>query len=280
MTPDDPRHGTRNGYRAGCRETCCVEGNRAYFSHYYRTEYRKHLGYQGRVDATPALDHLAMLMRHASIPEIAAAAGVGDQTIRYLVDTPPATVRVATHDRLMALTPATIPTRLGLTRRMRALTAIGWPLKRIAVHAGISPCTARQLRDGEPVFMQRRVRDQVLATYETLSASPPAAASRGDRSAIARARNLAASHGWAPPLAWDCIDDPYEVPAVTTETRAPVDLDEFLHLVRGGIHVTRAAERLGVTLSAIERAAERQGRDDVRALVSAERSYQRKGVAA
>lgn len=281
MTPDDPRHGTRNGYRAGCRETCCVDGNRAYFTAYYET-YRPHLGYQPLVDSAPVLERLDELAALRIAPSaIAQAVGVDESAIRYLYNSRPAVIQQATHDRLIGLHARDIITPLGLGRRVRALTALGWPTSYLVRETGLDKEPLRRLRDGLPQqYVQTHVRDAILAAYDRLHMTGPEVRTTQDRRAVTRALNTARRNRWAPPLAWDCIDDPYEVPAVATEVRAPVDLDEFLHLVRGGIHVTKAAERLGVTLSAIERAAERQCRDDVRALVSAERNYQRKGVAA
>lgn len=61
MTTDDPRHGTRPGYAAGCREVCCRKAHAA-----YRRAERKHncltgpltvsaLGTQRRINALQAI---------------------------------------------------------------------------------------------------------------------------------------------------------------------------------------------------------------------------------
>lgn len=276
---DDPRHGTRNGHRAGCRQDCCVEANRAYHADYYRTQYRPFLGYDGRVDAGPVLAHLDDLMHHATIGEIADALGVRDQTIRYLLVEPPATVRQATHDRIMGLQPGDIVTRLGLGRRIRALTALGWSLKRLARESGLHPHTLRELRNGEPMPVWDRVRQQVLDAYDALHMATPTATTKSQQAAITRARNLAARNGWAPPLAWDNIDDPYETPDVVPTRRQPLDLAEFLYLLRGGEHPERAAKRMGVTISAVEQAARRAECAEAIEAVRGARSQQRKAVA-
>lgn len=280
IAADDPRHGTRAGYRAGCTEPCCENGRREYLRTYGQAYREQYLGILPKVDAAPVLEHLAHLMRHATVGEIAHAAGVRDQAVRYLVNEPPATVRQATRDRLMALTPADLITRLGLTRRVRALTAIGWSVKALARQSGLSKDTIKQLRDGEPSPVWGRIRDDVLNMYERLHMSAPEAEARSERAAVTRARNLAARNGWPPPLAWECIDDPYEVPAVPAN-QGPhrVDLDEFMHLIRGGESVDRATARLGVTISAIEQAARRNARPDIAELVAAERYHQRKAAA-
>lgn len=65
-------------------------------------------------------------------------------------------------------------------------------------------------------------------------------------------------------MAWDedGIDDPEAVPDLGDRRRG-VDLDDWLHLVRGGESPERAAERCGVKLTAVSRAAHRAGRHDL-----------------
>jgi hypothetical protein len=54
-----------------------------------------------------------------------------------------------------------------------------------------------------------------------------------------------------------------------------VDLDEWLFLVDGGVHPAEASARLGVSVSAIERAAGRHNRPDITARCSGARSAER-----
>lgn len=280
ISATDPRHGTRNGYRAGCRETCCVEANRAYFAAYYET-YRPHLGYQPLVNATPILtrlDDLAALNINPSA--IAQAVGVDDSAIRYLYDNRPPVVQQATYDRLINLHPADIVTPFGLGRRIRALAALGWPVSYLARETGLDKEPLRRLRDGIPQqYVQAHVRDAILAAYDRLQMRGPEIHTTPDRRAVSRALNTARKNRWAPPLAWDNIDDPYEVPDATYAPTKRADLDEFTHLIRGGESITRAAARLGVTVAAIDQAARRAGRADLVELVATELHHQRKAAA-
>ena len=66
-----------------------------------------------------------------------------------------------------------------------------------------------------------------------------------------------------PPTANDVCSD-------HARRRGSIDLDEFMWLINTGEHPSQAAHRLGVTLKGIERAARRNGRDDVLAYVRTE----------
>lgn len=57
---------------------------------------------------------------------------------------------------------------------------------------------------------------------------------------------------------------------------AAVDLDEYVHLTKGGVWPPLAARRLGVTLSGVEKAARRQGRDDLAREITAVISHERR----
>ena len=91
--------------------------------------------------------------------------------------------------------PAYVPA-LGTQRRIRALQALGWPIETIAAEAGwVHGNSVTSIFQFESI--QRRTRDRIANVYERLSATP------GPSS---RTRILATRKGYAPPLAWDCID--------------------------------------------------------------------------
>lgn len=280
MTPDDVRHGTRNGYRAGCRDTCCTNANQAYNTAYYET-YRDYLGYQPLVDSTPVLERLDELARlHISPSAIAQTVGVDDSAIRYLYDNRPTVVQQATYDRLADLQARNIITALGLSRRVRALTAIGWPVSHLVRETGLDKEPLRRLRDGDKGYVQAHVKAAVLDAYDRLHMAGPVITDTPTKRAVTRALNTAKANRWAPPLAWEHIDDPLEVPAVAAPvTYVRVDLDEFAYLTRAGEHPERAATRLGVTLSGVENAAKKQGRIDLWELAKNARLQQRRTAA-
>jgi hypothetical protein len=81
---------------------------------------------------------------------------------------------------------------------------------------------------------------------------------------VARTRNHAERMGWPPPLAWDDIDDPDECPSgLPTPTRkesAALTVADWDDLRRQGYTRALAAERMGITKKALEKAIERTAR--------------------
>lgn len=91
----------------------------------------------------------------------------------------------------------------GTRRRMRALTAIGWPRRLLAEHIGtaVSYTGALAFVDRVQASTARRVAEVYDELSMTLGPS-------------VRSVNSARGKGWLPPLAWDdeTIDDPEYVP--------------------------------------------------------------------
>jgi transcriptional regulator with XRE-family HTH domain len=152
----------------------------------------------------------------------------------------------------------------GTRRRVQALVTIGWPQARIAAEAGMSPSNFGQTLQRERVYAgtARTVR----RIYDRLWNTLPDESDRHSRAGIARARNYAAERGWVPPLAWgdDAIDDPARKPADGWKRPARArlrsadlaeDAEELFR--REGYTREHAAERLGVSLSALEMALRR-----------------------
>lgn len=99
----------------------------------------------------------------------------------------------------------------GLRRRVRALQALGWTLPQIAGAADLSFSTLLK-----PLYRSATCRTQtaraVARAYDRLCMTLPPERTAAERRNAAYARNLARKHGWAPPLAYDDIDDPDERP--------------------------------------------------------------------
>jgi hypothetical protein len=87
----------------------------------------------------------------------------------------------------------------GTIRRIRALMALGWRYSDIDVRAGHAASRATWAHN---LVTQERVHidtaEQVARIYDELSMKPGPSV---------RLRNLALKRGWAPPLAWDDIDN-------------------------------------------------------------------------
>jgi hypothetical protein len=156
--------------------------------------------------------------------------------------------------RMRALNgPTKVPT-VGAVRRIRALQAMGWTLKDIAAAVGVKPGGSFGTLANR-ASITRSMHDRIAAAYDRLQATPGPSD---------RARQYAKRQGWAPPFAWDegALDDPNARPDFGTPERG-FDLDEWVFLVDCGESPERAAERCGVTLNAVSKAAYRAGRTDI-----------------
>jgi len=170
----------------------------------------------------------------------------------------------------------------GTARRMRALVALGWGTGKLARELGVSTCRARQLLAQTSPTAELATARRVADLYDRLSMTTPTPTSQHDKAGITQARNTARRKGWAAPLAWDeaAIDDPDAQPQGVGYARPPaVDIDEWSRLVTTGEDPTRAARRLGVTVSAIAQAAHRHGRHDIAAAAMAAHGRNRRTAA-
>lgn len=94
----------------------------------------------------------------------------------------------------------------GTQRRLRALFANGWTWEQLGARLGGDKNRAWRLaHDDRQAF--RSTVEKVAALYEELSMIRP------EGWVAERSRNYARKNGWAPPLAWDNIDDPTAQPA-------------------------------------------------------------------
>lgn len=166
---------------------------------------------------------------------------------------------------LKRMNPAERVDQIGYVRRLQALARLGWTAQRLAAEIGISHYLAKQLLAGTYRWQLRSDTAAVIAEgYERLCMTFPTTTRKGEQSAATHAQREAIRRGWAPPLAWDDIDDPNEKPDTGHDRRTYKReqlLEEFFHLVRQGDTHETAARRLGVTTDAIEKARERARKD-------------------
>ncbi len=216
-------HGTQAAYvhdRCRCRD--CRDAAARYNARASR------LAAYGRwrpfVDAAPAREHVRLL-RDAGLglARIARLAGVPYSTLSRLVHggprgkSPSRRVRPATEQRILAVSPdlamlgsAAVVDATGTRRRLQALVWLGYSQARLAAELGMHRHNVSKVlgRDRVHAATARDVR----AAYDRLGNAPPAADTPGQRKSVTRAHGLARARGWAPPLAWDNIDDPDEAP--------------------------------------------------------------------
>ena len=223
--PPDHNHGVKQTCYVihKCRCDGCNAANRARELHR-----RKQIAY-GRpttdlVDAEPVRAHLRWLSTQGiGWQRAARLAEVPSGVVSFLmyggdrgrgVEPPSRRIKRATADAILALQPsldvlgekAVIPS-WPYWRRIEALVCMGYSLSRIARAIGVSPSNFKRAS----TITVRRAR-RLIRVYEQWSMVPPVAANRGELVSIARAKTMAQLNGWAPPLAWDDIDNRRERP--------------------------------------------------------------------
>lgn len=146
----------------------------------------------------------------------------------------------------------------GTRRRLTALVAIGLTMQELDTALGRKRGYVSRLVTGRGDVL-RKTAMAVAAMYE-VRCMTPRIGWLADRQ-----RRIAASNGWAPPLAYEDIDDPNEQP--TGVAHRPVSnrpyaelVAEWDHLMSLRISEHHAAQQLGVSIAAVEKARERMGR--------------------
>lgn len=114
---------------------------------------------------------------------------------------------------LYLLNPRPYPDATGTRRRIQALAAIGWSCSALAREMGCSGSQVSQIQLGTSARVLPSTADMVAEVYERLSMRVP-------KKEDVRVRNHARRNGWVPPLAWDNIDDPDEVPCLGADVPA------------------------------------------------------------
>lgn len=217
-------------------------------------------GMCGMVDAEPVRRHiLALQARGYSASGIASAAGVGNQLVEYALTTA-RKVHADTARKLLAVeVPAGLVDATGTRRRMQALAAIGWTFSELSARLG---CDRTQVHHWTTTA---RVTQETAATarrlYDELwNVEPP------ECMGATRNRSMAASKGWAPPLAWD--DDEIDDPAATPHEwqrikRSTNRRDDLVEAAELGAPLASLIERFGIGAKGVERALFRAGRNDL-----------------
>lgn len=163
-----------------------------------------------------------------------------------------------------------VPT-LGTKRRVEALMCLGWSTASVAGIAGLSSYTDLWNIVNRPSgTIRKATADRIAQVYDELSMRPPMPTTRGERISVARALGMAQRKGYAPPLAWDDIDDPDEQPTRWHYVK-PKRADAMRDLLDLGFGVTEVCRRLKVGRDALEKWAARNGMaDEFRVLVARE----------
>lgn len=239
------------------------EQNRAYMRHYYATYRRPALGRKPLVNADLIRAHItACTNAGMTTRQLAITAGVSEEVVYRVARGTTQGVRHHIATAILNVRPRTI-TSIGITRRVRALAALGWSVTQIANTAGVNVDTVKDYRAGGRTLVKPAALNLVNA-YNELSMRTPPQGNRYEKAAVNGTKNRARRNGWVPPLAWDddTIDHPDATPAATNNPHG-FDMDDLILLVHAGETWENLTRRLGVTRSSIERRLQREGRTDI-----------------
>lgn len=215
------QHGTESAYvhdRCRC-DPCSLAKRRA-------SKRTAHLAGRQYTDPAPARTRVLELLG-AGMPfgQIEALTGVNRTGLRYLIGDiagrqRASRVRVTTAAAILAVHPTAHDSRAsglcdptGTVRRLQALMAIGWPIRRLAQVSRISNLPAIRIEAGAGRPVRASTRAAVRTLYDELWDVDPR--TRGvDQRRWTLTRKRAALQGWPPPAAWDddSIDDPSALP--------------------------------------------------------------------
>lgn len=207
---DDPRHGKRSGYLAGCRQQCCIKANATWVKAYrYRAS---KAGGSTTLDAAPVREHLLKLSEAMSLSSIHIASGVSRSSVRRIRLGEIKRIHPKTARALLAVKPYAADVgkhyvdARGTRRRLQALHALGYPMDQIERITGFSKTNLSKVIYGHRSWVTGDTAEKVRAAYEAACMRLPDSPDRIVRGHITKARERARSLGWAPPLAWDDID--------------------------------------------------------------------------
>lgn len=220
MLPDDPRHGNAAQPKAALVPGCdCLRCEKAR-THRRRTQKLRVRGDYRMIPSGPTREHVATLLANGwNAASICRATHCSPSIVSEIQHGIRDRIYRSTADAILAIHPATQPpgrwvNTTGTLRRLQALSAIGWDMRIICLRAGLREHYAAELLSHAPTRMRRDIADRIAEIYNDLCMTPGPS-----NSARTRARN----RGWAPPLAYENIDDAAETGALTNVRRTKGD---------------------------------------------------------
>jgi hypothetical protein len=252
-----PPHGTyarangSPGRRPACHcEPCRTTRNRIK----KRNKVNRELGRAAMVNATSARAHLALLRQTMTWPQIADRTSCEEGHLREIAVGKVPTIRRTTLNKVLATkpeppAPGKFVDATGTIRRVRALRAVGYSATNIATSFGFAETHVRQISRGTQPTVRQRIADKIAAVYAEISNLPVPIGAGATMS-----RNYAAAQGWAPPGAWDDIDDPNSTPDTTVielnfHERAELRREEIIHFAWCGHTPEQILDRLNGEVS-------------------------------
>ncbi|MFI6560345.1 hypothetical protein [Streptomyces sp. NPDC050534] len=236
---------------AGIPGCPCTPCRRAENNYDKRRRFLNQTGRSLMVDTKPVADHIrGLFAADAGWIQLAAVSGCSTSTIHNLLTEKNPQCRRSTANKLLAIQPGDcIPEHrstpaLVSIRKARALVALGHKCRDIDTTCGIDHTVLTDLLNGSLTTVSLGLARRVDAGFRKLSTTPGTSA---------RSRNRAAREGWAPPAAWDDIDDPEAQPDLGRDLnfheRAELRREEIIHFAWHGDTPEQILNRLGGEVS-------------------------------
>lgn len=244
-----------------CARAKCQGIGRANQRGLCKTHYFAHPD-QGFTDAAPVREHLLLL--HAAGYQweyLGELTGISDYALIRIKDGDRQKVQRRTANRVLSVP---IPSGIGgdglidstgTKRRLRGLAALGWAFHMVAAEASVSVATVQQSNRRKRITAANaRAIDEV---YRKLCMTPGPSI---------QARRWARSQRWVPPMAWDDedIDNPSAKPNYGSKQVVWIDRYNDVRAIVGPDN-RKIAERMGITLDAVEQGLRRHHRKSVAA---------------
>jgi DNA-binding protein Fis len=212
------------------------------------------------IDAEPVRQHILALVDAGLAPtRIARLAGMSHTNITDFLHGSPGQGRGRKRqtspeiaEKILAVQPITTT---GTLRRIRALVAIGWPVRQIAARANVSARWILDLHEGVVVNFVTSLK--IAEAYAELRKLDPE--EHGVWAGHAkRARERAKANKWPDPKYWDQhlddLDDPHFEPLYGVTRREIVAQDANFIMRTTGVNKTEAAARMGIHKTYLEHA--------------------------
>jgi transcriptional regulator with XRE-family HTH domain len=250
---------------------CVCDGCKHAHVDYQRNRYREiaYGRWNPKAPVEPVRQHIDMLIAHGiTQTAIAEAAGVALRQVNGVVrGRITGTVMADTSAAILGVTRwSSQPRRIesiGAVRRLRALAYNGWTTRQLGQVTRLDPQkTVRRILEGS-TRVDVATDEKIRRAFADLWDVTPTSSTPQGRVRIEKTRQRAKNRRWAPPLAWDDIDDPAEQPTGMGAWRelqmSPAELvAEFKFLLSCGVSDEKAAEQLGVTLTYLRHTAQQR----------------------
>lgn len=156
-------------------------------------------------------------------------------------------------------TPTTRVTPTGARRRLQALRLLGWTNRQLATMTGLDPATIRRTLHPATTRITHNTAIRVKVIYDTHWNRRPRPRTPQERRDTTNGVRYAQAQGWAPAMAWDCIDTDTAPQGVRVGDEAVVPVAEALVLLKAGEAPHEVAQRLGVKPESLARRLRRHG---------------------